>query len=126
MAKKSLLEWRRVRHIDGDHDVGDTSVEEYFGARNLYVDHAAVLLLMSSEYLCRVVCSRVRHIPQRRKRALAGTNINVKHGHRQELPSRASVVMNRCIIDGRTGESPVIEDPHGIRIEIEVKTIQCF
>ena len=38
-------------HIDGGHDVGDASVEEYFAARDLHVDQAAILLFVFPEFL---------------------------------------------------------------------------
>ena len=39
-------------YIDGGHDVGHASVEEYFAARDLHVDQAAALLLEFPELLC--------------------------------------------------------------------------
>jgi len=37
--------------IDGGHDVGNASIEEYFAARDFHVDQAAVLLLEFPELL---------------------------------------------------------------------------
>jgi DUF1365 family protein len=112
-------------YIDGGHDVGHASVEEYFAARDFHVDQAAILLLEFPELLgcfaelstrfCNISLNKMRNV-------LAGTN--VQNSHRKEFFWRISIMTHCRIVDGRKSESADIEDPHGSRIMIEVKAIQ--